>query len=751
MRRLALLSLAVAVVAVTVLAKRTRIAPTETEARRGEESSSFVREDRAIELRQSEAPEPARRQPAEEAVVEESAAAAPGVVGATSDAVAGGIVLTVLQWDGVPVAGAETSCSWRADWGDYRDVRGVTDSLGRLRTAVPQPFQFESVDLVWRDQAYTSDAAHTPSFDPTSPGSIVLSLERIRPVVLRVVDARGEPIGGRALSLSQLELLEADPHTSTLRRDGVEAPESVVADAEGFVRIDLSEGLWRAEDAEGEGARTLVHVPRNGTLPEFRVVVPRRGDGRDVAVSLRLDPGVDTNADGALAAWLRGSFGALEDGDFGGRTVDFEIREGRLVAFVPNEGTWFVQAKGPGGSRGITAIPAGASAVTVTLKPKAPWVPKRVRGRVVDAASGAPIEASLTWRKWPFSGSRSGKRTDGAGTFDVEIGRDDEVLRVRATGYGWAAVGPFPAAPAEPIVIPLHPVHELEGTVVDSRGQPVDVTVHLHRSTAQTPAPCSIPATEGVLDDSIERVGTGLPGRFSFRRVTAHPVRLRVQPDDASRPPADVVVRGDAGSVRITLGDGTESRCDLIGTVRERVRGQPVAGLRVRASWREPTWQSVETVTDGHGGYALRGLPADGATLRLMPPEESSLPYAIRELALSDLATGEQVLDLEVDLSCTLHVQLVPERVMDSSLVLAVRSKGGEPTLLTSPAGYPENAKIRTDLLGRADLWGVPRGPVELLIFREWMDLERGVDPVSVVPLDLSAVPSGRVPIPFGQ
>lgn len=147
--------------------------------------------------------------------------------------------------------------------------------------------------------------------------------------------------------------------------------------------------------------------------------------------------------------------------------------------------------------RAIASVDHGDAPIVVAMSAAA-----RVTGRVVEAASGAPIANALVrrftprdptgpWERYSES-ERIEARTDEHGEFVLEgLAVEPTSLFVEAAGFAPAIDGPFEVGPATaPRKVELHPGAALRGVLKDSKGEPIaNAPVNVYRPPTDALAP----------------------------------------------------------------------------------------------------------------------------------------------------------------------------------------------------------------------------------------------------------------------
>jgi protocatechuate 3,4-dioxygenase beta subunit len=367
----------------------------------------------------------------------------------------------------------------------------------------------------------------------------------------KVVDARGGPVVGATVTL-----VPGTGAASFGRPDATPLPVSATTGAD---------GTFRFAEAGARGNRLRVEAPGFGTAEVAGA--PGGALRRPIAMSLGRTLSVQvvrddrrTPAAGALVRFEGQSTSrwheARNDGTF-------------LLDGLPAEAGAIVADGGDKG-RGTTSVEAGAVKATVVLAPTA-----SLRGRVVDASSGAPLARIKVVA-----------RADGA-PFVARSGPDGryEIRGLPARAYRLVADDPAyvnwsregvrvaPAATATQDVI-LTRAATLQGRVVDERGLPIDgATGRL------APAGASGPRAFFAMMRGETAFRSGRDGSFIATRLAPGDGQvLTIQhPDYEPRTIGGVRLEPKSPArVNVVLRSGLFAR----GIVKDE-RGQPLAGAEV--------------------------------------------------------------------------------------------------------------------------------------------------------------------------
>lgn len=292
----------------------------------------------------------------------------------------------------------------------------------------------------------------------------------------------------------------------------------------------------------------------------------------------------------------------VSSGDDAGTTYEFEDVDHRLAS---------APASPP-------PVPAAQSAsdqvVQVRLEPAL-----RVPGRVVDAASGIPVDNATVWAV-SFPGHATS--TDRAGGFELSTrpGGTRAALAVNASGYLSAQVNVADerSAPAE-VSILLEPAAPLSGLVRDAADQPVArASIQAAPLEARPRVRREPPVTASDAEGSFHIADA------EYDRPYRLTVRARGFPNTVVHAPP--LERGAVPEpVRIVLTKGRRTSGHVVDT-----EGAPVAGAEVRLRRPPESDRTIffdqldatePTTTDEHGGFGLPPVSAGEYEMRIVHAE----------------------------------------------------------------------------------------------------------------------------------
>ena len=222
----------------------------------------------------------------------------------------------------------------------------------------------------------------------------------------------------------------------------------------------------------------------------------------------------------------------------------------------------------------VTADPAtGEPIVDVRLED-----PLRIPGRVVDAASGFPIEGAAAWAS---ASPGHNVLSDPNGVFDLTTRRARGATRVQVTAAGYVSAwvnsqAPERAGPAE-VSVALRPAAPVAGLVTDAYDQPV-------AGANVWAEPRNLGTRARVASFRAQRATSADDGSFRLADlVYGSPYRLTAQAQGfpstvVDVPPFEPGVAADP--VRIVLTKGRKAWGRVVDT-----DGGPVAGAEVKLRW----------------------------------------------------------------------------------------------------------------------------------------------------------------------
>ena len=345
-----------------------------------------------------------------------------------------------------------------------------------------------------------------------------------------------------------------------------------------------------------------------------------------------------------------------------------------------------------------------------------------IRGRVLrpdgEPAAGAKVSARRTyWTnnvKWrPLATAIA----DAEGRFELSYRRSQLVdefslpaesvtVAAQAEGFGvqWRPLAEIDAQ--KPLVLRLVPDLPVRGRVVDLEGRPVEgarlrllqirspkagenlgpwlEAVKLGAMTNGLSAKLGT-ILPGIEDDSQPAIITDREGHFTFRGIGAErDVRFELGGETIASQQFDVATREMKPLKRHAWFSITDQvfgatftieappTKPIVGTVRDRATGKPLAGVRVE-SQNLPGMlfyprNALQTQTDAEGRFRLVGMPKDtkpgsepGNLIRFVPKDDQ--PFLIRTVAVPD-TPGLDPVRLDVDLR---RGQWITGRVTDKA------------------------------------------------------------------------------------
>ena len=256
----------------------------------------------------------------------------------------------------------------------------------------------------------------------------------------------------------------------------------------------------------------------------------------------------------------------------------------------------------------VTADPAtGEPIVDVRLED-----PLRIPGRVVDAASGFPIEGAAAWAS---ASPGHNVLSDPNGVFDLTTRRARGATRVQVTAAGYVSAwvnsqAPERAGPAE-VSVALRPAAPVAGLVTDAYDQPV-------AGANVWAEPRNLGTRARVASFRAQRATSADDGSFRLADlVYGSPYRLTAQAQGfpstvVDVPPFEPGVAADP--VRIVLTKGRKAWGRVVDT-----DGGPVAGAEVKLRWSADTERFLlrdrldatePTATDERGEFSFPAVSA---------------------------------------------------------------------------------------------------------------------------------------------
>ncbi|MBN1919042.1 MAG: carboxypeptidase regulatory-like domain-containing protein [Verrucomicrobia bacterium] len=626
------------------------------------------------------------------------------------------IRVLVLSPEGTPVKGTQVGVSSRTDpWGrtgsDGRCT--ITAGPGHDGTLGPEwtgyPAEHGSGGMVRTTQFYITashpDYAYTrsgPYSRSEPPDEVTITMLRGGRIVGVVVDEAGHPIGGIHIIVTvdaedageSLDVLErqtpgflwADPDGSFTSPTLLPATYLVVADTT-YEPYGSGRGEQIAEVAPCEAVK--VRVGADETTQNVELVVA--GGYTVSGCVLDLD---EKPVQGARVSCRDPSRSVLTAE--GGSFVLRALPSGEVKGCAWADGCL---------RRDLSYEPPQADLV-IHLLP-AP----RIAGRVVDKATGQPIEHFCVALQSASRASRYVERDvyddvfmkgfdSPDGRFELCLDRpDSRTIYVSAPGYAtYCAEVVQPRDTLEP--------DELLVKLVSGAALTVSVNSAVDGSPIAG-ASISHPAFDvTTVDERVDLdrqcVETGEDGRCFLERIPPGRYRLTVYHSEYESRSQDVEVLEDMTEVaaQFTLGDTF--------TLRGRVvtdRGAaPVPGVRVRAfaGGADPCWQEpvAQAFTDESGCFEIPGLSQQSCELQADCDDSATVPVS-------------------VDLPQALGSETVIEITSTGRVIGSVKTRGGQPVRNASVMYWPSGHAGRVENIGADGQYSVsqiPAGPCLILI-----------------------------------
>lgn len=511
-------------------------------------------------------------------------------------------------------------------------VGSSTDAQGRWRADVLPAETGPKDKLMFRliHPDFVSDRAgfsRSLTIEEARAGAGVLVMKTGVPVAGRVVDPAGRPVVGAAVALGYSN---SDGDCDRARTD-----------ADGrfrFAHVDAGERSHLNLGVEAAGHAPAVKALRiTADLPsqEFQLEPAKPLRGRVVDSEGKPVSGAVVKLD---------SFGGTRHWTWKGETDGegrFDWPDGPAageVAFSASKPP-FTQAKG-------RRFAAGSDGATITLHR-----PLRLRGSVVDAETGKPIETFMlipgwgpdrpgghvSWRRDGSAKKLTGGAYDEVGLFpDQGLTRS---LRVEAEGYAPGVLVGFKDDVGDLAHdFKLQRASGLSGVVQGPGGKPLDGAVVALTNRSLRPR-----ISDGKIDDFSRALGvtaeTGPDGRYEFR------------PQDE---PSGIMVVAKEGFARRSpeqLAASSDVKVDPWGRVEGicRVGIRPVAHQKVRlfvdatvGSSTDYEFHEYEAETDQEGRFVVEWvIPGDAKATTASPQGANRGPYASMGSGSIEIKPGE--------------------------------------------------------------------------------------------------------------
>lgn len=436
---------------------------------------------------------------------------------------------------GAPVTGADV-----AAWGS-RPAQSVSDGAGRFRiprVALTRPPSFPAgiegseVTLRVTHVGLLEAAVELDDVRPDETRHVDVVLEAGGAVRGRVADAHGEALGGVTV---WCDLLEPE------RR-----PSSPAA------RLALGSGRDKGESDRTGRFEVGPLVPGRYNLIATAVGKVRRTFGPYTVSAQQVTEGIELTLDDGAAITLRVAdrsgkpiAGAVITAFPGGDRAALDSSaassdgDGEAVLSGLPPGSYEVEVVAERYARAtLPGVRAGGPSIDVRLDGAA-----RLVGRVVDAASGAPVPR--------FTVAHAAFR-DRDGRFEfADLPEKPEPIEVLADGYAPTTVGPFGGAPGAKLdagTVRLARGADVRGRVVGPRGEPV-VGANVHAAQIDERR---APTSRSLSADS------DASGRFTLAGLTAGRWVLSAGENGSFLPSGSVVVTlsgGESRDVEIRVGE----------------------------------------------------------------------------------------------------------------------------------------------------------------------------------------------------
>lgn len=381
----------------------------------------------------------------------------------------------------------------------------VDSTRAPLSDALPAPTPFAST----QDSAPSRSPVSRDSTSPPAASGVTTSAAQATLLRGRVLAEGGSPVGGAPVELHRRELASFSLLDLTPTRR-LESLASRVTDAGGRFEFEVERG--EPYDLSTRSGIFSAHATSQYAGSEVTLVLTA-----DRRLHGRVSTSQGEPADGAMVlvymqAARQRRFQAACDRD-GHYELFLPVGASQSISVTHPEGAWW-------DIRALSFDAAGECRLDVVLAEGKP-----LRGRVLDASTGAPIGNALVGEGWNFQRST---RTAADGSYTLEGCSSDFHYYARAPGYaeGFGSTRPRSEEGGARLDFSLRPACSVRGRVVDERGDGVaDAYVafasgHGSWGSTHTAADGSFTITDGT---PVGAPGTGhalLVGKTGFATQT---------------------------------------------------------------------------------------------------------------------------------------------------------------------------------------------------------------------------------------
>ena len=370
-------------------------------------------------------------------------------------------------------------------------------------------------------------------------------------------------------------------------------------------------------------------------------------------------------------------------------------------------------------------VPNGAdlSGIDVVVRPRRKTPTGTIRGRVVNAASGEPVESVVVWARKGTQQVKYG-RTDEIGKFsitDLPVEPKQYRLSIYHRDYSGAPVDDV-ALGTEDITLTVTPNAAVLGRVIDAETGDI-----IERFELQTRLPGRIVNGRQTYFHTNWQPVDSATGEFRLDSVTPSELTLKVRAEgylanDATRLRPDPGERVDGVLVRLQRG------LLIRGRVVDRATGKGLPRAYVRAhqngdyrSWLTdpkvgPTGkrQALALVrTDADGAFKIDGLPLE-AKFSLIAWSDGYAPRSLLDLdgTTVNAATGAPQIDISLEKESVLDLHLSFDRVAGVSYEIVAFHREKKP--------WPRSPwrAVVAEKPGEYALTGLAAGNYRLAVYR---------------------------------